>query len=82
MLCETNARLDEAAEDMKINDQLNDTEDEEVVFSHEKIDALECQNTLSIERLEKHARMEDEWKKRKHKDKEWKAKKEIKDKEI
>ena len=56
LLCECSEQLEEKLKESQLQDELNE---EEVQITHEKIDVVEHQNTLNLERLEDYALREE-----------------------
>merc|ERR1712084_107730 len=67
---EDKQRLEKALEDIKSQEELDYNGDEEVVALCEKIETMEYQNVVNLERLEEYVMKEEQWKKRERKYKE------------
>ena len=58
---EVSAKLEDALEDIRLQEELDYNGDEEALGLYEKIDAMEYQNALNLARLEEHVLKEEEW---------------------
>ena len=58
---DSSIQLDEALEEIRGQEELSN---EEVVKSHEEIDAIEYQNALNLERLQDYVTREENWMKK------------------